>query len=514
MTIPIPDYQAPFKPVPNVTPFSIRDGDTMLRKIDYINKYIERVLIPWIDENYALLGDQFETQVQLLIASVNAAIDMVINDSVDVQDPVVAGMIADSGSQTRTALNNVYATLTTTNALDVRLDILEPALADLETDINTALNAEIATRAANDTTNANAITAEATARSNADNGLDTRIDALELVTTGPGQRLTEAYLDGRYNPASEDPTPTGRITFIGDSYMVGTGLSNNADRWPSVMSGYFGVPNTNLSNAGSGYVNAGSSGNFVSQSANTPADSDTVIISGGINDAPLNPTQGTITAAVNSIVTNIRADAPNARIVFVSPMWFQNDISSELLTVADRIRTAVLANGDARYIDDAMFLRMSRSDATYGDGHPNTLGHKIIAGWVYDNLVDKPQPGTSYAHFILAGTSDVTFTGPSRSVIAGKTIVGARRGWYQFDGTAVMYGSTMGWLTFKANSYERLIRNDIISDTNPVSYSASINYYHEGGDLNVTWGYSPNLTGDTNCIPAGSQLFVRWMGYR
>jgi len=154
MTTPVlPDYAAPFKPVPNVTPFTIRDGVTMLKKIDYINKYIDRVLIPWINENFAELADEFETQVNALLMQVNAALTeqsenvteqlnlqdaeveaqlasnlttvntaitnlttyvdaavaTIIGDSVVVQDPVVAGIFDDEESDTRVVTDLVYA---------------------------------------------------------------------------------------------------------------------------------------------------------------------------------------------------------------------------------------------------------------------------------------------------------------------------------------------------------------------------------------------------------------------
>jgi hypothetical protein len=70
----LPDYAAPYKPVPNVTPFTLRDGTTMLKKVDYINKYIERILIPWINENFSDLADAFETQVNALVLQVNTAL--------------------------------------------------------------------------------------------------------------------------------------------------------------------------------------------------------------------------------------------------------------------------------------------------------------------------------------------------------------------------------------------------------------------------------------------------------
>lgn len=109
MTIPtLPEYVFPSKPVPQITPFTYRDGVTMLKKLDGIVRYINKELVPFVNENYSELADAFEEQVNLLIAAVNAAIDAVINDSVEVQDPVMAGIINNVNSATRTLLDSLY----------------------------------------------------------------------------------------------------------------------------------------------------------------------------------------------------------------------------------------------------------------------------------------------------------------------------------------------------------------------------------------------------------------------
>lgn len=162
MTTPIlPDYVAPFKPVPNVTPFTIRDGATMLKKLDNTKDYIQRVLIPWINEHFSGLADDFETQVNFLITQVNEAlinqsdqvdtkiteletfvnttitdnnilvdakileletyvntqVQQIIGESIEVQDAVVAGIVDDDTSIT-------YGVLTPIIESTSRADIL------------------------------------------------------------------------------------------------------------------------------------------------------------------------------------------------------------------------------------------------------------------------------------------------------------------------------------------------------------------------------------------------------
>jgi hypothetical protein len=126
----LPDYSAPFKPVPNVTPFTLRDGTTMLKKLDGLEKYIMRVLIPWINENFSDLADAFETQVNYLLTQVNEAIatehafvvesigdlegqsveealdaltlyinnavESIINSTIEVTDPVIHAILTDT----------------------------------------------------------------------------------------------------------------------------------------------------------------------------------------------------------------------------------------------------------------------------------------------------------------------------------------------------------------------------------------------------------------------------------
>lgn len=113
MTTPVlPDYAAPFKPVPNVTPFTLRDGTTMLKKLDGMQKYIQRVLIPWINENFSDLADEFETQVNSLILQVNTALQTeheFVVESIAAQNQFVNTSIGDlDGKSVETALDELY----------------------------------------------------------------------------------------------------------------------------------------------------------------------------------------------------------------------------------------------------------------------------------------------------------------------------------------------------------------------------------------------------------------------
>ena len=111
MTIPLPPYEAPFLPVPQVTPLSYRDGLTMLKKLDAMTRYINKDLVPWVNENYSELAEEFQTQVNILVEAVNEAIESVINGSVTVQDPIIAQLINTADSLTRVALNGIFQSI-------------------------------------------------------------------------------------------------------------------------------------------------------------------------------------------------------------------------------------------------------------------------------------------------------------------------------------------------------------------------------------------------------------------
>jgi hypothetical protein len=136
MTIPVPPefegstppYVPVYGPMPNITPFTYRDGMTYLQRYEALVKYIQRVLIPWVQTNYDDLNDSFTEEMNKVIEyfntvigdlegkSVEEALDemtlyiddilqQVIADGIQVQDPVVAGIVNEPLSLTSAALD-------------------------------------------------------------------------------------------------------------------------------------------------------------------------------------------------------------------------------------------------------------------------------------------------------------------------------------------------------------------------------------------------------------------------
>jgi hypothetical protein len=147
---PIPPYAPDMLPIPQVTPFTYRDGQTYLNKLEGIVQYINRVVLPTINEQVNDLGNEFVTQVNYYIEQVNTAIQAehdwvvgqigdlggksveqaiadltqfvndtmaeVLADGVQLQDPVMAGIVNTPTSQTTVALRGIYSQKVKPNA--------------------------------------------------------------------------------------------------------------------------------------------------------------------------------------------------------------------------------------------------------------------------------------------------------------------------------------------------------------------------------------------------------------
>lgn len=146
---PIPPYTLDLLPLPQVTPFTFRDGQSFLERMERIVYYINNVVLPTINSQVNDLGEEFVNEVNGLITEVNNALgnldgqsveqaidalttfvntsigdlagksvaqsiadltqfvndtmQEVINDGIQVQDPVMAGVIANTASASYTA---------------------------------------------------------------------------------------------------------------------------------------------------------------------------------------------------------------------------------------------------------------------------------------------------------------------------------------------------------------------------------------------------------------------------
>lgn len=584
MATPIPPFNwgnINFAPASSVQPFTYKDGLTYLKRLELLAKYIDRVLVPYINENYEALEQAFILAVNKLITEVNAAlaaqteevdqkildletyvneqVAAIIGSSIELQDDVLAGILADLDSDSREYLDTVYAPISVMDTINtgrlsqenVNDQIALKANTEYVDDENGAQNVVIATKASQDDVDLKKPILAATVNT-ANVNFDTyTTSAVTMFTAnqadasspinGPGILVVEsntAFVKQTYTSKNQNGTvdmyvrhysgatwsewfnvtgdrglkPKGKVSFIGDSYMAGTGATVAANRWTSKYCAAAGLTEENLANGGSGYVNNGAAGNFVAQSNGVSPDSTLAIICGGINDAPLLPTQATITAAVAAIVANIKTRAPRARIVFISPMWFHTSPSVDLMTMDGLIGTAVRLAG-ARYIENAMWLRVDRVELSPGDGHPNDAGYALIANWVYDNIIEEATTGPSHALFYRDLNNEMAINAGQTVKITDGTLRNAKRGWYNIRATCGVYGTGIGSIVCYAGTANRVTRADSSTDVKVAVHE--MQWYHPGGDLYIGVGWQ-TTTGSINITEqTGNNIRVtcEWFSY-
>lgn len=100
----IPPYVPVYGPVPNITPFTYRDGATYLQILEGLRTYINRTIVPFVNGSMSDYMQIFEDEVNRLIDAINDAIEDIINSSITIQDPIVAQLIEDVNSLTHQAL--------------------------------------------------------------------------------------------------------------------------------------------------------------------------------------------------------------------------------------------------------------------------------------------------------------------------------------------------------------------------------------------------------------------------
>lgn len=346
MTIPdpiqIPAYVPSFAPVPQITPFTYRDGTTMLNKLDAFSNYLNKVIVPFINDGNAALSAAVEEDINNMLTLVNEAVAAIINSSVEVQDVVVAGIFEDPASATRVFTDTLYASKTvvdgintiintgrlSTTALDAAyaaksaFDTLSTTVADLSATVE--LKADKTYVDAADTTNSTAIS-----------GVSTRVTTLEtLTTTG---RLSSAALDAAY------------VNELGPIHAVAIGSSNAVTdtNWLNDLATDNGWAAMHNYAVGGGGFTASGSGQFYAQISAAIADTSYdhnlvrfvfIVDMGNDIRATFN-----VQSAVGPVVNAAQVAYPNARIILIPAMWGNADdniIPARLQSVSQRLREA------------------------------------------------------------------------------------------------------------------------------------------------------------------------------
>jgi lysophospholipase L1-like esterase len=192
-----------------------------------------------------------------------------------------------------------------------------------------------------------------------------------------------------YTPAplfeSQTPQKQTTVAFIGDSYTAGTGASDKAHRWSSLVSKDLGWQESNLALGGTGYVTtAGKDGcglDFCPAYTGVAADvvkakPDVVIVSGGRNDRWKSADE--VSAAADKLFNDLRSGLPDAKIYVDAPIWDDDPAPAPMAQIKSAVIAAAAKHG-VTVLDIGEPLA-GRADAVVKDGvHPNDTGHALIA---------------------------------------------------------------------------------------------------------------------------------------
>lgn len=191
------------------------------------------------------------------------------------------------------------------------------------------------------------------------------------------------------SPAPDVPAGDGPlVAFYGDSYTLGTGASEPAARWSSIVSAERGWREFNPSVNGLGFVNNRSSSG--EGSGDLPdqviaADPDIVFVTMGLNDNfSYDRAADRIRVAIDDDLQRLRDGLPDARLIVVEPFWYTDERPASLDVIVGWVRDAADRVG-ADWIPDASRW-LEGHDASSSDSwmasdglHPDDTGYRHMA---------------------------------------------------------------------------------------------------------------------------------------
>ncbi|TAJ50278.1 MAG: SGNH/GDSL hydrolase family protein [Herbiconiux sp.] len=208
-----------------------------------------------------------------------------------------------------------------------------------------------------------------------------------------------AIMSGRHaqeeNTTVTDPDAP-LAAFYGDSYTLGTGASDPALRWSSVIAAERGWREFNPSVNGLGFVNNRSStptGDLADYAADDEVpqivaqNPDIVFVTMGLNDNFSMPARAAdIEKAIDLDLTTLRAQLPDARFIVVEPFWYTDERPDSVEQIIGWVKAAAGEIG-ADYIPDASHWIEGHPEWMAGDGlHPNDEGYAEMSRRMDDAL--------------------------------------------------------------------------------------------------------------------------------
>ncbi|WP_395641113.1 SGNH/GDSL hydrolase family protein [Pseudolysinimonas sp.] len=168
------------------------------------------------------------------------------------------------------------------------------------------------------------------------------------------------------------------VAFYGDSYALGTGASDLANRWSTVICADRGWTEFNPSVNGLGFVNNRASQNLPEQIV--AQDPDLVFVTMGLNDNFSYVRAGTgIRDRIAADFAYLTSELPDARVIVVEPFWYTDARPESVQIIIDWVREAADAIG-ADWIPGASRWIEGHPEWMATDGlHPNDAGYAEMA---------------------------------------------------------------------------------------------------------------------------------------
>lgn len=210
---------------------------------------------------------------------------------------------------------------------------------------------------------------------------------LVVVALSSRQGAASTYVkptDAPSTVATDAPVAEPAAAFLGDSYTEGLGADSPSTSFPQLVAAAAGWTATIDGETGSGYLVEGIAADsevYAVRAAALPADSQFVVISGGINDAETRRDDpDAFTDAVRSTLSAAGAAAPDAKLIVLAPFWPYGALDNNIQQMRDAVRDEAASAG-ATFIDPiAEGWQADTTGLLLEDGlHPNQAGYQQIA---------------------------------------------------------------------------------------------------------------------------------------
>lgn len=189
---------------------------------------------------------------------------------------------------------------------------------------------------------------------------------------------------------SADSAPPGAVpgdgplvAFYGDSYTLGTGASDQSERWSTVISEERGWREYNPSVNGLGFINHRD--RFGEDSGDLPSliiaeRPDIVFVTMGLNDAfSYDREAERIHTQIDTDLHRLKDALPDARFIVVEPFWYTDERPQAIETIIDWVADAAADIG-ADTVPGASHWIEGHPEWMASDGlHPNDEGYREMA---------------------------------------------------------------------------------------------------------------------------------------